>query len=82
MKKVILMVAIAISIASCNHPESTPPFITKRVVILENNTVSYVHVPRGLDSVYRNNDTVWVNLETHRIDDTCNTTMMGVLIEN
>lgn len=80
MKKVILMVAIAISIVSCQ--ETQPPYKVRRVLVLENNTVSYVHVPRGLDSVYRNNDTIWVNLETHKIDDTCNTTMMGVLIEN
>ena len=76
----MLMVAIAISIVSCQEGE--PPFKVRRVLVLENNTVSYVHVPRGLDSVYRNNDTIWVNLETHKIDDTCNTTMMGVLIEN
>jgi hypothetical protein len=80
MKKLMLMVAIAISIASCQHPESTPPlYKTKRVVVLENNTVSFVRIPTGLDTVYRNNDTVWVNMETHKIDDTSSTTMMCVI---
>lgn len=79
MKKLLLMVSIAISIVSCNYPESQPPFKTKRVVILENNTISFIHVPLGLDSVYRTNDTVWVNLVTHRIDDSDSLTMMAVI---
>lgn len=29
---------------------------------------------------YMPGDTAWVNLETHRIDDTCNTTMACVLL--
>ena len=77
MKKFMLMVAIAFSIASCQ--EQAPTFKTKRVVILESNTISFVHIPIGLDSVYRVDDTVWVNLITHRIDDTDSNTMSGVI---
>lgn len=73
------MVAIAISIVSCTDSTTPPPYKTKRVVVLENNTVSFVRIPIGLDSVYRISDTVWVNMETHRIDDTCSTTMMCVI---
>ncbi len=73
------MVTIAISMVSCQHPESKPPFKTRRVVILENNTVSFVHVPATMDSIYRTNDTVWVNLVTHRIDDLDSLTMMAVI---
>ena len=79
MKKVLLLVAIAISIVSCEHSESVPAYRTKRVVILETNTISFVHIPRAMDSVYRNDDTVWVNLITHRIDDLDSNTMMGVI---
>ena len=80
MKKLLLMVAIAFSIVSCQHPETrVTPFKTKRVVVLENNTISFVHVPIGLDSIYRINDTVWVNLITHRIDDTDNNTMKALI---
>jgi hypothetical protein len=47
--------------------------------VLENNTVSYVNIPRGLDSVFTYNDTVWVNRLTHRIDDTDSFTMKCVI---
>ena len=79
MKKFLSLVAIALSIVSCEHPESQPQFKTKRVVILENNTISFVHIPNALDSIYRNEDTVWVNLLTHRIDDSDSLTMMAVI---
>ncbi len=79
MKKLLVLVAIAISIASCSQSSSVPPFKTKRVIILESNTVSFVHIPTTMDSIYRTNDTVWVNLVTHRIDDLDSNTMMSVI---
>lgn len=79
MRKILYLVAVALSIASCEHPESKPQFKTKRVVILETNTISFVHIPNTLDSIYRNEDTVWVNLLTHRIDDSDSLTMMAVI---
>ena len=81
MKKFLLVVSIAFSIVSCQDYVITPslPFITKRVMVLETNTISFVHVPIGLDSIYRNEDTVWVNLVTHRIDDLDSNTMMSVI---
>lgn len=77
----MLMVSIAFSIVSCQETTRVAPFKTKRVVVLENNTISFVHVPIGLDSIYRINDTVWVNLITHRIDDTDDNTMKGLIIK-
>jgi len=79
MKKLLLMVAIAFSIVSCQETTRVTPFKTKRVIVLENNTISFVHIPIGLDSIYRMNDTVWVNLITHRIDDTDNNTMKALI---
>ena len=79
MKKFFLMVAIAFSIASCQHPETKPQFKTKRVIVLETNTISFVHIPNHLDSIYRDNDTVWVNLVTHRIDDLDTNTMLSII---
>ena len=75
------MVAIAFSIASCNETTTShiSPLKTKRVMILETNTISFVFVPTMLDSIYRIDDTVWVNLETHRIDDLDSNTMMSVI---
>ena len=80
MKKFLLMVAIAFSIASCEETTyHVSPLKTKRVMILETNTISFVFVPSVLDSIYRIDDTVWVNLETHRIDDLDSKTMMSVI---
>lgn len=75
------MVAIAFSIVSCQETTSSyvSPLKTKRVMILETNTISFVFIPTALDSIYRDNDTVWVNLETHRIDDLDSNTMMSVI---
>lgn len=53
--------------------------VLRRVHVLENGSVSYVIIRPGLDSVYRCYDTVWVNLNTHRIDDTDSTTMLCIL---
>jgi len=79
MYKLLLMVSIAISIVSCEYPESQPTFKTKRIIVLENNTTSFVRIPSTLDSIYRNEDTVWVNLITHQIDDCDSFTMMSVI---
>jgi hypothetical protein len=79
MKKFMIMVAIAFSIASCQQNPEYSPFIKKRVMVLETNTISFVTLPIGLDSIYRNEDTVWVNLVTHRIDDLDSNTMMSVI---
>lgn len=53
--------------------------VIRRAVVLENNTLTYVSIRPSLDTVYKAGDTVWVNLDTHRIDDTDSTTMMAVL---
>jgi len=83
LKRIAILLAIIISIivalSSCEHPESKPLYKIKRVVILETNTISFVHIPNTLDSIYRNEDTVWVNLLTHRIDDSDSLTMMAVI---
>ena len=79
MKKIMLMVAITFSIVSCNESTTVPPFKTRRIIVLESNTVSFVHVPTTLDSIYKDNDTVWVNLVTHRINDLDSNTMMSVI---
>lgn len=74
----MLLVTIAISIVSCHDTESKL-FSTRRIVVLETNTTSFIYVPKGLDSIYRDNDTVWVNLMTHRIDDLDSNAMMSVI---
>ena len=86
MKKFVTFIILSMALmtfiavfSSCNYPESKPQYTTTRVIILENNTVSYVHIPKALDSIYRYDDTVWVNVITHRIDDGDSLTMMAVI---
>jgi len=74
----VVMTFIAL-FCSCNYPERQPTFVTKRVTVLENNTTSFVRIPSGLDSIYRVNDTVWLNTITHQIDDCDSFTMMSVI---
>ena len=79
---VVLAVAaiIMVSMTSCSSTEpQSPMFNTFRVKVLENNTISFVRVPKYLSAVYTYGDTVWVNFDRHLIDDTCNTTMQCVL---
>lgn len=79
MKKFLSLAAIATIIASSCQNSTTPPFKTKRIIVLENNSVSFIHVPSALDSIYRIEDTVWVNLQTHRIDDLDSNGMLSVI---
>lgn len=82
--KVIIMVTFGVImtmvvLSSCSNTPTVPTYTTQRILVLENNTVSYVNIPKGLDSVFTYNDTVWVNMLTHRIDDTDSFTMKCVL---
>ena len=74
-----IIIGIVVALTSCNYPERQPQFKTKRITVLESNTTSFVRIPSSLDSVYRNNDTVWVNMITHQIDDCDSFTMMSVI---
>lgn len=76
MKK-LLVVAVVALLASC--VEEVKPPITCRAKCLENNTITYAKYPEALMSMYREGDTVWVNMVTHCIDDTDTTAMMCVL---
>lgn len=67
--------------SSCNSVTPQPSYSKKRVVILETNTISFVNIPQGLDSIYRVDDTVWVNLLNHTIDDLDTNTMMSVIVK-
>lgn len=80
MKKILSFIASIAVFASCETKQ--PSFKTKKVKVLENNTVSYIHVPSGLDSLYTCDDTVWVNMKTHRIDDLDSTAMKCVIACN
>ncbi len=52
---------------------------TVRIKVLENSTISYVRLDTTQLKVLHDQDTIWVNLATHLMDDTCNTTMGSVV---
>lgn len=52
------------------------------VRILENGTITHCELTSVQRGILKNIDTVWLNLETHQIDDTCSTTMKAVLLIN
>lgn len=52
-----------------------------RVIVLENNTVTHLNLMQRQWNITKVNDTVWVDLNTHTINDTCNTAMKCVVDE-
>ena len=54
----------------------------RRVHVLENGTISYVNFTPDNQQVFTYGDSVWVNLATHQIDDTCSSAMMCVIGAN
>jgi len=87
LKIIFILISLFCVFTSCNDVDTkprhagndTPSFIFYRAVILENNTISYCKVPERLKDVYYSNDSVWLNLATHTIDDTSANTMRAVL---
>lgn len=53
-----------------------------RAVILENNTVTYCLLDGAYKYTIMPGDTVWLDLKTHLINDTSNTTMRAVLYKS
>jgi hypothetical protein len=56
------------------------PIKRLKVLMLEGNTISYINLPTHLSDIYNVNDTVWVDMEHHCIDDTGRYTMKCVII--
>jgi hypothetical protein len=52
---------------------------TVRARVLENNTITYVSLDMQQAGALSYDDTVWVNLKTHKIDDIDTTTMKCVI---
>ena len=82
MKKILAIAIAAISLASCkdvNNSGRRPYVVNLRAKVLESNTITYVRLPVDKFDIYRDKDTVWVNLQNHTIDDTCTTAMQCVI---
>jgi hypothetical protein len=88
MKRFIVLFAatIIVVLSSCSgcaksSGDRKPAFFTFRGKVLENGTIVPVRCYRHLATVYDLNDTVWVNLRTHMIDDISDSAMKVVLLD-
>lgn len=66
--------------ATANIAEKAAKDSIVRVLVMENQTISFVRIDKNIISAYNNGDVVWVNLATHRIDDVNETAMKAKLI--
>ena len=71
---------MALTLTSCGEHPDRAIFKIYKVKVIESSTTSFIRVPKGLETVYQVNDTVWVNMILHRIDDTDTTTAKCVII--
>lgn len=84
----LLVFGLALLISSCGatNPPTNVTAPTEDVLlyiwrakVLENGTITRVEMTRDERIGYQPNDTVWVNLRTHRVDDASDSTMACVL---
>lgn len=80
MKKLLLSLSIVVALVSCSETKREEP-VTCRAVCLESSTVTYARYPDRFIGVYKNGDTVWVNMTTHFIDDVDTNAQKCVLIQ-
>ena len=79
----LLLSILAVLATSCgtdNTPKNNQITHVWRAKVLENGSIVPVYTTYGECGLYHMTDSVWVNLATHRVDDTCTTTMLCVLI--
>jgi hypothetical protein len=85
MKTIIIMLIVAL--AACNHPDSfesdlgvqSDQDLIVRAKVVENNTITYCVLTPTERKAVRSGDTVWLDLGSHRINDTADNTMRAVL---
>lgn len=88
MKTLLSFLIGSLLLVSCSESGKRVPkkegivtvFVAKATV-LENNTKTLVYLNKNEFSMMNVNDTVWVDLDTHNIDDTCRTAMKVVVDE-
>lgn len=71
----VICAVLSLALTSCDDPKSG----RIKVRILESNTVTLLKVDEQEFNSLERRDSVWVNLDTHVIDDTCNTAMKCVV---
>lgn len=72
----LMCVALALLSISCSDAEAQAEagkikrIAPVRVRVLDSGTISYFYPSPSSCDVYQIGDTIWVNMSTHRIDDT------------
>jgi len=74
--KLFILILIISILSSC----TTNLGYKFKVKVLENNTISHLKVNSRDFHDYSNGDTIWLNMETHVADDTCENAMKAVII--
>lgn len=73
----MLLTILVLSILNgCDEPAD----YVCRAKVLESNTIVILKVTANQRNLLNQYDTVWVNMITHKIDDTCNTAMKCVIL--
>lgn len=66
----ILGMIVTVLMSSCNDQSDILYKSSNfRVRVIESGTISFVRITDELSHVYKEGDTVWVNMKLHRIDD-------------
>jgi hypothetical protein len=78
LKKLIAL-AVIILLYSCSNDGGRKDFLMFKAICLENHTRTYAKFSSELTGIYNEGDTVWVNMDTHMIDDKDSTTELCVL---
>lgn len=86
---VFVLVIIGLCMSSCDSksgkwnqkpPENTSVSVFPvRARVLENSTMSYVDLTFKQKLLFQSGDTIWLNLDTHLVDDTAQFTMKAEL---
>lgn len=76
----LLGLIMALTLTSCGEHPDTAIFKIHKIKVIESSTTSFIRVPTALETVYQVNDTVWVNMILHTIDDTDTNTMKCVIM--
>jgi len=88
MKYLLIIIAFFITFifTSCNdegmYSNDPSLIIHVRAIVLENNTISYCTLDSREKEIYHPGDTVWLDMSTHRINDTSTHTMKVILKDN
>jgi hypothetical protein len=85
----LIVLLLIILLCSCSNSRSRRigqedvykhPLI--KVKIIENGCITWVDLNKPQELTMHVNDTVWVDVVHHIVDDTCNTAMKGVLLRS